>query len=510
MGLFEHFPYTNFHGLNLDWLLAKYKELDGDVKALKEYVSTFVDDQLVPIVEAKLDEMVENGELDEILRRMEVIDYVTPQMYGAVGDGLTDDTEAFQAAVDSGKAVCLLMTSMYKLTDTIHLRGRHLETASRERQNRIIFSKAPMEYNSPSPQIVVEFTDNTHPIFSIEASAYKFYNVNIECKNGPGDSAAIDLTCFRTNMIGDPNVDFCILNCRFNRAYYLIDLTGRGIKMDGCYAYRCYHLIDIKWEGDPESGTYHSDYAGQRGIVFENNRFHSFPGGPFIHLDTDAHGFGARFVNNNFDRGRGNLAIFDGKPINWIMTGNTFNGLTGSGGTGKDGLLEFRAGAEGFTFSNNNVWQLPQASEGSFTNMIYFAPADDTVVGLNVIGNMVNELDDGCLIKTLNEAGVTPSVALYSCNISNNTVSIINTTDTVAQAILRASVAALQNCVIANNIIGDKTGTAALYAVYCAGNHTLDYCKIIGNVVPGSTTTFGGTGTETLTGCLIDDDLITP
>lgn len=35
MGVFEHFPYANFHELNLDWLLKKMRELD---KKLDEFI----------------------------------------------------------------------------------------------------------------------------------------------------------------------------------------------------------------------------------------------------------------------------------------------------------------------------------------------------------------------------------------------------------------------------------------------------------------------------------------
>ena len=34
MGIFEHFPYTTFHELNLDWLLNAVKKLDKKVEAL--------------------------------------------------------------------------------------------------------------------------------------------------------------------------------------------------------------------------------------------------------------------------------------------------------------------------------------------------------------------------------------------------------------------------------------------------------------------------------------------
>lgn len=38
MGLFEQFPYSNFHELNLDWILQKIKELDGKVDSIEDRI----------------------------------------------------------------------------------------------------------------------------------------------------------------------------------------------------------------------------------------------------------------------------------------------------------------------------------------------------------------------------------------------------------------------------------------------------------------------------------------
>ena len=38
MGAYEHFPYTNFHDLNLDWLLKKVEELERRVEELERRV----------------------------------------------------------------------------------------------------------------------------------------------------------------------------------------------------------------------------------------------------------------------------------------------------------------------------------------------------------------------------------------------------------------------------------------------------------------------------------------
>lgn len=70
---------------------------------------------------------------DDISKRLEKIDkidyllnYITPEMFGAVGDGITDDTVAIQKAIDyitneeiNGKL--LFQNSIYLVTDTINI-----------------------------------------------------------------------------------------------------------------------------------------------------------------------------------------------------------------------------------------------------------------------------------------------------------------------------------------------------------------------------------------------------
>lgn len=50
--------------------------------------------------------------------------FVTPEMFGAKGDGMTDDTEAIQAAINSGFPV-ILTSKVYLTNDTIYLKNRN-------------------------------------------------------------------------------------------------------------------------------------------------------------------------------------------------------------------------------------------------------------------------------------------------------------------------------------------------------------------------------------------------
>lgn len=61
MPVFENFPYTNFHDLNLDWILNKVKELDekvnGDFDAV---IESYVEEHLSQfLLEASYDAATE-------------------------------------------------------------------------------------------------------------------------------------------------------------------------------------------------------------------------------------------------------------------------------------------------------------------------------------------------------------------------------------------------------------------------------------------------------------------
>lgn len=103
------------------------ERLEGVVTSMQEYMDAYFDNlDVQEEIDNKLDAMVESGELDSIIRSIiepyiqQIEVYVTPEMFGAVGDGVNDDTEAFQAAVSSG-AKQIFLKGTYKLTNIVNI-----------------------------------------------------------------------------------------------------------------------------------------------------------------------------------------------------------------------------------------------------------------------------------------------------------------------------------------------------------------------------------------------------
>lgn len=438
-------------------------------------------------------------------------DYVTPEMFGAVGDGLADDTEALQKAIDSGKNVLLSMNKIYNVRNTIHLKS--VPSVDRARVSRTIFCRAKTNFNNPNANISCRFANPEFPVFAIDAPNWTFDNVNILARNQATE--AQDLTVFKTNLEG-VDVDFAVLNCNIMEAKQVFDFTGRGLLMQNCFTYAVSNLIDIKWK--TETGTpYHDDYTGQRAIRIVGNRFHScanrFASTPFVQL-TSGTAFGLEFKNNDFDRGYCRFLRCSSKPDGWTISNNLITGLWGIS-PGDDSLMVFEAGASNMTISGNRIIQVIPNPDNNrvFTNVIYSAPNTE-LVNVAVTGNMVNLLPDGSMITLPNSDDAQnplPSARMRGCSVTGNVIGLISGL-TRPRAIIRGQILTMERCAVIGNTINQiTTETEYLpYAVYSAGSMTLTDTKVMGNAMAGNTdATVGNTGDRTLVRSFVDDSLFT-
>lgn len=79
----------------------------ADAAAASEAAVNGVSTQLTTRMSAiETEQSAQDARMDTFALKLKVIeDYVTPEMFGAVGDGVTDDTSAFNSAIASGKKV---------------------------------------------------------------------------------------------------------------------------------------------------------------------------------------------------------------------------------------------------------------------------------------------------------------------------------------------------------------------------------------------------------------------
>lgn len=111
------FPHSRNQDSDLSEIIRLYKDLSGLPKSfedLRTFVMSYFDNVDIEVeISRKLEEMYNNGELSEIINETlnKTRNFVLLSEFGAIGDGVSDDTAAFIAAINYCNANKLTLSS---------------------------------------------------------------------------------------------------------------------------------------------------------------------------------------------------------------------------------------------------------------------------------------------------------------------------------------------------------------------------------------------------------------
>ena len=376
---------------------------------------------------------VEDGSLTEdkfadSLKLKTLNDYVTPEMFGAVGDGTTDDTEEVQDCLDhafaNGKTVYL--PNSYKITDSLDVHDWCVIRGSKKKDGwNIIFSPSGIA-TSESPASLFVCNDATRTRYQ-----HSFIDVNISKNNGfcicfgvtcPIDRGSIVRGC----KIYQFNIVF---GCFIGHVSYVVENKFESVM----YAFHTKNLTD--------SYIMHNYISGYR-----PNAPYCFYGGSINHSEVSGNFFdfwfgifllakNSKILNNTFDYCFMVIGYVDDfnqryiKPAQIeenfsgsIIANNTFPNCANCH-TNNSG---FNSVKTSIAVSYNGEFKI-KLLEKFFPCAIYigkitYNESSDTVkpshyyytVGATISGN--NFVDDGIIMFCTNADGITMESNIYGIN----------------------------------------------------------------------------------------------
>ena len=410
--------------------------------------------------------------------------YVTPEDFGAVGDGIADDTNAVQAAMDSEKNVCLIGKYLIKRTLVFSKSGKW---------GKNIFAPTQVRW-AQHCQLFFNLDDRTTPCIELQSDGLTMQNV---CVRGVDTR---NQTFIKTN-ISYVDVDMSLIGCSIYNFGTIVDIVGRGLDMSNCVVAGCSVIAKIAWKTEG-TGVYHNDDTGQRAYNFCNNRFHSMSAAskPMIQVSS-GNVYGFRFINNNFDRGYSSLLLAESNVKDWLICGNTFNGVMGYGSNNR--FIMFEGNVEQVTISDN-VFTVVETAIATSQIVGFVGEVNGFIFANNSIGETFNA-----------------SVIVFNSNMSNVIIAhntwLKNKNMSTHRAFLFTAVGGntIKNAAIVGNVIPENTvaegKTANQYILRCSGGLTLKNVKMIGNIKPyaNSNPSDYSIGTPTIDRCLFDWTLAT-
>lgn len=379
-----------------------------------------------------------------------VTEYITPEMFGAYGDGMTDDTVAFQscvtAACSESRAKYVQLTGSYLLTDTIDVTGR-----------LCIFANAVGEYE---PAIYIGHASKA---FNITASGFCMTNMVMRAtEDFYYKPTAIEITP------ESENIDCWLRNVKFAFFDKCFIGYGRSVVVENC---------------NFSNSTYGLYFANQTGVsdtsrsyIVSGCRFHTFGrssdteyGGYGIYFDfSETYTMNEVYIADNYCDRTYDATFIGGSYVGGYITNNHVC-VTGGPFVSLDGANAGSSAQMQLAISNN---YFNARSSQQVDHAIYLKDCSNVLISNNVFSTL-----DKCVVKLETYANIV---------ISENTVVVPNTSiypDYFVQSVNQPSG---RMKIVGNTMQLVSGGISLQYIMYSATPNTQDSTSltIIGNDMP--------------------------
>ena len=271
MGLFNQFPFTNFHEINLDWII-------NEIEKLKTKVA-----KITPV----------NDETNSV------------KNFGAVGDGKTDDTGAFQKAINSGFDIFIPFA--------------HGEKYIINKQ--LLVTKLGQKFYSECAEYA--YGNSGQIIFNGEGSLFNCITgknsfINIFCYSNNPNATCITLNATNVQDNNDAIVDGCYISGFFNA----IVTYGRGFNIRNNYIGSIGNCaIDMYYTFDGVGGNiYQQPDTGNRSYNISGNRFHTISN--YVIRNNNNYLYGMIFADNIIDGGGTNTVFYSRFSVSGLIIKN--------------------------------------------------------------------------------------------------------------------------------------------------------------------------------------------
>lgn len=267
---------------------------------------------------------------------------LTPQQFGAVGDGVADDTESIQAAINAARAqqnkIVVLPPGQYKVTSTIVV-GDHEYDTPGEHLNRFVLRGYGMFGEEPSK--IIFHQDGVG--IRWEASLGGIHGVAFDAPSKTDNNVALHVA----RKANTDDTDVTIVECSFLRFQRAIETVGRGFLFTKNKVAVCTTGISISWptEGVQGDGVHVLPY-GLRKWLITDNHFHSNFDAIVFNGAPDGDFRGAVISNNLLDIGR---RLFKGSLTNSTISGNVIENGNGNA------IIQIDAGGHNLSITGNVI-----------------------------------------------------------------------------------------------------------------------------------------------------------